>query len=127
MFIHCAMAQDRSLVAVGKNLASQVRKPIQHRCGYPVNLTAVGILIDISSFSVDNSLDEVLQFLILRKQLVQMSKLIASISQPLSTADGLVGLRNEPLAALQHVRNVTSDDEGVIDVCIKVSHRCVKG
>lgn len=48
-------------------------------------LTAVRVLIDVSCLCVDDGLDKLLEILVLGKQLVEVSKLVACISQPLST------------------------------------------
>lgn len=55
-----------------------------------MTLTAVRKLVDVSRFGIDNSLDQFLEILVLRQQLVEVGKLIASIAQPLRPGTELV-------------------------------------
>lgn len=48
-------------------------------------LTAVGIRCDVTRLGVDDGLDERLEIVVLRQQLVQMRELVSGIAKPLCT------------------------------------------
>ena len=69
-----------------------------------MTLTAVRKLVDVSRFGIDDSLDQLLEILVLRQQLVEVSKLIASIAQPLRPGTGLVdGIQIEQFKRIRDI------------------------
>lgn len=78
--LHCAKASSHSREVAERHLVVVLASTEHSTDSILFQLTAVRKLIDVARLGVDDGLDEFAQVVVVRDQLVQMGKLVTSVS-----------------------------------------------